>query len=98
MPVETQYTITAWADKTFGHSRSILRSVKRADEEMRELITALKESDNTKAAEEIADIFIVLYRSADMLHVDIHEVIDKKMEINRQREWLLDGTGHGYHK
>lgn len=23
--------------------------------------------------------------------------IDRKMEINRSREWKVDGTGHGYH-
>lgn len=28
---------------------------------------------------------------------DLRAEVDKKMAINRAREWKLDGTGHGYH-
>lgn len=28
---------------------------------------------------------------------NLSQEIDRKMAVNRQREWRLDGTGHGYH-
>jgi hypothetical protein len=50
-----------------------------------------------KAPEEIADVVIVLYRLASRLGVDLHQEVEKKMAINRNREWKLDNSGHGYH-
>lgn len=98
MKSETQQTITEWCDATFGPISSNVRVAARANEEMAELLRALASDDtHPKAAEEIADIFIVLYRLADRLGVNIHREIDRKMAINRAREWKLDGTGHGYH-
>ncbi len=94
---ETQRTISSWAENTFGPSNGNVRVAIRANEEMSELLRAVAMQD-TKAAEEIADVFIVLYRLASRLGVDVHAEIDKKMEINRGREWRLDGSGHGYHK
>lgn len=29
---------------------------------------------------------------------DLLAEIDRKMEVNRTRQWKLDGTGHGYHE
>ncbi len=96
--METQHTISQWADATFGVAGSNARAAARANEEMAELLKALTADDNhPKAAEEIADIFIVLYRVAERLGVDIHYVIDMKMAKNKARTWALDGTGHGYH-
>lgn len=96
--LETQDSISKWADETFGPAGSNARVAARANEEMAELLRALTSDDNhPKAAEEIADIFIVLYRVAYRLKADIHAEIDKKMAVNRKREWKVDGTGHGYH-
>jgi len=96
--METQYTISQWANDAFGPAGSNARVAARANEEMAELLRALTVDDNhPKAAEEVADVFIVLYRVASRLGVDIHEEIERKMAINRNREWKLDGTGHGYH-
>jgi NTP pyrophosphatase (non-canonical NTP hydrolase) len=95
---EDQATIAQWANDTFGPAGSNARVAARANEEMAELLRALTADDNSpKAAEEVADVFIVLYRLAWRLGVDIHEVIDRKMQTNRAREWKLDATGHGYH-
>lgn len=95
---EDQGTISAWAAETFGPVASNIRVAVRANEEMSELLRALAADDaSPKAAEEIADVFIVLYRLADRLGVDLHEEINRKMEVNRSREWRLDNTGHGYH-
>lgn len=95
---ENQISISEWANETFGPAGSNIRVAARANEEMAELLRALTVDDNNpKAAEEVADVFIVLYRVAWRLGVDIHHEIDKKMAINRKREWNLDGSGHGYH-
>lgn len=96
---ESQNSISEWADNTFGPSNTNLRTAQRANEEMKELLDKLESNDNDESAkEEIADVFIVLYRLASRMNVNVHDEIDKKMRINRSRTWELDGTGHGYHK
>lgn len=95
---ENQFTISEWAEKTFGPVGSNARVCARANEEMAELLRALtSDDDDLEASEEIADIVIVLYRLADRLGVDLHECVDHKMLINRTRVWKRDDTGHGYH-
>lgn len=97
-PAETQTTISQWADETFGAAGSNARVAARANEEMAELMRALTVDDNhPKAVEEIADIVIVLSRLATRLGVDLQSEVERKMAINREREWKLDNTGHGYH-
>lgn len=160
--METQETISAWAEETFGPAGSDLRVVARANEEMAEVIRALSFGGQTeKAIEECADTAIVLMRLADRMKVRvvfpnedaawdattyaiwasaalnrlldelhktggrdpvspwaqdsfsqavenlgkcvdalngvIEDAINRKMAINRAREWRLDGSGHGYH-
>jgi NTP pyrophosphatase (non-canonical NTP hydrolase) len=95
---ETQKSVTDWANETFGTAGSTARVAARANEEMAELLRALTVDDaHPKAAEEVADIVIVLYRVATRLGVDLHAEIDRKMAINRTREWKLSSDGHGYH-
>lgn len=95
---ETQDSISIWANETFGAAGSNARVAARANEEMAELLRCLTADDNhPKAAEEIADVVIVLYRAAWRLGVDLHAEIDRKMAINRKRVWTTDKTGHGYH-
>lgn len=96
--METQETVCAFADDTFGPATSNMRVAARANEEMAELIRALSTDDNNpKAAEEVADVVIILYRLMRNLGTDMHAEIDRKMAINRKREWRRDATGHGYH-
>lgn len=95
---ETQESISAWANQSFGEPASNARVAARANEEMAELLRALTDSDfSPKAAEEIADVVIVLYRLATRLGVNLQDEIDAKMAINRDRVWAKSGTGHGYH-
>jgi NTP pyrophosphatase (non-canonical NTP hydrolase) len=95
---ETQKTISAWATETFGPVGTNVRVAIRANEEMAELLRALSVDDNSpKAAEEIADILIVLYRVAERLGCDLLAEVDRKMAVNRLRKWNRDGSGHGYH-
>lgn len=95
---ESQESISEWATATFGPPSSNARVAARANEEMAELIRALTADDNhPKAAEEIADIVIVLCRLSTRLGSDLWRAIEAKMQVNRSREWKLTGDGHGYH-
>ncbi|MBP9863409.1 MAG: hypothetical protein KBD62_36020 [Kofleriaceae bacterium] len=94
---ESQHTISSWAATTFGEPATLTGIAVRANEEMAELLTALQGTDREKALEECADVVIVLYRLATYLGGSLRMEIDRKMEINRAREWRLDGNGHGYH-
>lgn len=98
MSEETQHTISAWTEATFGAASSNARVAARANEEMAELLRALTSDDNhEKAIEEAADVVIILYRLAHRMGVDLHAEIDRKMQINRKREWSVTADGHGYH-
>jgi NTP pyrophosphatase (non-canonical NTP hydrolase) len=96
--VETQRSISEWAESTFGPSGSNMRVAVRAQEELTELLRALSVDDqHPKAAEEIADVVIVLQRLATRLGVDLWREVEAKMVVNRARVWKHDGSGHGYH-
>jgi hypothetical protein len=51
-----------------------------------------------EVVEECADIVIVLARLAYRNGGDLFEAVDDKMEVNRGRTWIVDGTGHGQHR
>lgn len=95
---ETQKTISDWAEETFGPTGSNMRVAVRAQEELTELLRALSVDDlHPKAADEVADVVIVLQRLATRLGVDLWAEVERKMAVNRARVWKLDNTGHGYH-
>lgn len=95
--MESQDTICAWTEATFGTASSNVRVAARANEEMAELLRALSTDDNhPKAVEEAADVVIILYRLAHRMGKNLHTEIDAKMAINRAREWKVT-NGHGYH-
>lgn len=95
---EDQVSISKWAEDTFGASGSNMRVAVRANEEMAELLRALSSDDNNpKAIEEAADVIIVLQRVFTRMGADLQAEVDRKMAINRARQWNLDATGHGYH-
>lgn len=96
--IETQESISEWADQAFGAAGSNARVAARANEEMAELLRALTVDDmHPKAAEEIADVVIVLNRLATRMGFRLCELVDAKMAVNRSRVWKRDGSGHGYH-
>lgn len=95
---ENQRSISQWALETFGPAGLNSRSVARANREMAELLEHVTSNDNhPELGVEIADIMICLFRLADRIGVDALAEVDRKMAINRAREWNRDGTGHGYH-
>lgn len=82
---ETWESMAAWQRETFG-SVALDRQARRAAEEMDELL-----ADPTDVGE-AADVCIVLAG-----YPGIGEAINRKMAINRTREWRLMGDGTGYH-
>lgn len=106
---ETQETIGAWGDETFGTAYSAMIIGARANTEMAELIRELARSpdlpeddpDNKQwvgaVAQEAADVLVLLYRLAHTCGFDLHEALDAKMRINRGRVWQKDNDGTGHH-
>ncbi len=96
--IETQESISAWAEEAFGRAGSNARLAGRANEGMAELIrAATSDRPARELIEEAADVVIVLYRMAARNGFDLDAAIDAKMALNRMRKWTRDGTGHGYH-
>lgn len=95
---ETQTTISTWATETFGDAGSNFLVAARANVEMAELLRGLGANDNDpKALEECADVLIVLFRLADRMGGDLLAEVNRKMAINRKRQWVLRGDGTGDH-
>ncbi len=55
------------------------------------------DDNHAKAAEEVADIVIVLCRPMTRTGRNLGEEVARKMAINRARQWNLTADGHGYH-
>lgn len=85
--------IGLWGDETFDHRRRscLLPIVKHLIEEANELL------DKPEKGEEMADVFILLCCAADVAKVDLQKEVDRKMSINRSRQWgepNHDGVTH----
>jgi hypothetical protein len=95
---EDQSSIALWAEQTFGLSTQ-LRAATRMNEEVAELLAKMSNPSVSNAAivEEVADVQIVLYVLASRLHMGLDAEVQKKMAVNRGREWRLDGSGCGQH-
>ena len=99
MTQETSQTICKWGDATFGKADSIKAYAERAREELNELLDAIENaepSDNIIA--EAADVTILLHRLTGTIGADLYEAVDKKMSINRKRQWVKNDNGTGQHK
>lgn len=95
---EDDETISEWATETFGEVKNNISIATRANKEMAELLHLLAICDtDPKAAEEAADVVIVLCRLFTRLKTRLQAQVDAKMKINRGREWSVDGSGHGQH-
>lgn len=99
MPRETGFTITNWAELTFGQGAPDELLWERANEEMQELLAKIKAgAEPWEIAKECADVVICLARIPGRLGYDIDEVRDYKMSVNRARHWIKAGNGVGQHK
>lgn len=106
MSLESQRSISDWADTTFGSVLDPFKAIRRSAEEMQEFLQLYNQVkmederapiDYLKILNEAADVVITLYRLAQVFQMDLSIAVDLKMKINRQRQWQLDGTGHGQH-
>lgn len=101
--METSQTIAHWGDATFGVATSKALA-QRAQEELHELIEAIDASNASDSlnieqiAMEAADVTILLHRLVGDLGLDLSETVERKMEINRARQWTTSGDGTGQHK
>lgn len=95
--METQMTISDWANKTFGPPKDPQTIVDRFMYEVAELSLQASDGNFDRAAGECADCLIVLYQVAQTLGFDLHEEVNKKMAINRARKWNIAGDGTGQH-
>ena len=77
-----------WASATFGPA-TIKSTMHRIDQEMREFYE--------DPVHEARDIAIFLYRLASVAGFDLDSEVDRKMEINKSRTWVLSGDGCGQH-
>lgn len=104
---ETQETITAWANETFG-VQSPASVAERMSLEVRELVEGLAAVAHTPTQDldpdtldnlrlEVADVAIMLSQVAELLCVDLSAIIDHKMKVNRKRTWSQNETGHFQH-
>lgn len=105
--METQQSITAWADGTFGPSHPAVIAA-RMNVEVAELVSGLSTvarlevSDidpNTLDAlrEECADVGVMLFQVCEKLGVDLQAAINYKMGVNRSRSWAKTASGHYQH-
>lgn len=94
---ETQQTINTWIEATFGGAGSNMSVAVRMQREVSELLTKLASDDNhAEAADECADVQILLARLAGRLGFDLSEAVDRKMQVNRSRSWV-QRDGHWQH-
>ena len=94
---ETQKSVAAWAEETFGPVTGHSVLVRRAMVEMEELLEATEAGDRIEVGKETADIAILLYRLMELNGLDLTEEVTKKMAENRARRWLPKGDGTGKH-
>lgn len=93
-----QREITQWSDNTFG-DKSPIEIATRMNNEVAELLTGL--ANNPEAinehAGECADVLIMLVQVAHKLGVDLEAELDKKMVINKDRQWTVLASGKAQH-
>lgn len=95
--METQKTIADWADDTFGPALDPGDLVTRAADELEELLEAVQKADKQEIGKEAADVVILLMRVMELNGLNLHDEVDKKMQINRSRTWVSKGDGTGSH-
>lgn len=95
--METQQTICQWAEDTFGPANNPLDLVTRALQEMKELSEAIEENNREEIGKETADVVILLHRLLAQYDLNLAQELERKMIINRSRQWVSNGDGTGKH-
>ena len=97
---ETQETMTAWGDETFGPTppAAIARRIRHEVQELLDGFEALgdlqpadiPEEARRALGEECGDIYIMLSQIAQKLGIDLPTIATAKMAVNRERRWARD--------
>lgn len=110
---ESQQSITRWATETFGDCTVERAAARTAEEmveflavlrargmDMENLavpVEWLGPADREQLMKELADVVVCGYRLAQLCGFELHQEIDRVMQINHARQWVRDGKGCGYH-
>ena len=100
---ENQRSIEQWRLDTFGPAKNTWTLANRSYQEMEELMVEAGrfkgdgEVDIRAIVGECADILITLYCVAASCDLDLHQMVDLKMNLNRRRKWRAFGDGTGQH-
>lgn len=94
---ESQKSIAAWAEQVFGPVAEPVSLVRRAAIELDELTQAVRDQDAQEIGREAADVVILLSRLMHEYGLSLEEEVDKKMILNRERNWVSAGDGTGTH-
>jgi NTP pyrophosphatase (non-canonical NTP hydrolase) len=96
--METQKSISEWAIKTFGQPITTDIIFDRFMSEITELSERFSDCrDPEYLKDECADCLIILYQFCQESGFDLHDAVDQKMTINRNRKWKTKGDGVGQH-
>jgi hypothetical protein len=68
-----------------------------SDRLARALVFFAEDDDSPDAFTPLQGCVTMLGSLAHQMGKDLAAEIDRKMAVNRAREWRLDGSGHGYH-
>ena len=95
---ENSASICQWGSEVFGDVKDLKVLALRAQDELNELIDAIDtQQSNEHIALEAADVTILLHRLCGTVGFDLSGTVDKKMKINRSRNWTCSGNGVGEH-
>jgi NTP pyrophosphatase (non-canonical NTP hydrolase) len=97
MASETSQSIRIWGDETFGKVADLSALVARARGELDELDLAIKADDKAEIGREAADVVILLHRLVALAGMELSDLVDAKMMVNRARKWRAAGDGTGGH-
>jgi len=95
--METQLSISRWAEQIFGPVIEPAVLVTRANTELQELLQAVQDSNTEEIGKETADVVILLMRLLEQNGLSLSNEVDKKMQENRARKWIKKGDGTGSH-
>ena len=96
--METAKTVGEWGLATFG-TPTVLAMLDRMQDELAECEYECHNAiiDPNVVGMELADAVIVAYHMGAVLGVDLQQLINQKMAINRQRKWRIRKDGTGQH-
>ena len=101
------YTLKGWCDETFGRNRDPEIIIDKLEEELGELIAAVRTHENFKTREtslaiqeEIADLTMVIFHLAQRYGICYDSFVQNivtKHNVNRKRKWVQMPDGKWKH-